>query len=60
MTLEEANEQMAYFKDHPPLHLMVAAYLGVESKGSAAAHAPAAPRTTEDELKVLWATNGGL
>lgn len=59
MTLEEANEQMAYFKDHPPLHLMVAAYLGVESKGSAA-HAPAAPRTTEDELKALWATNGGL
>lgn len=35
MTLPEANELCAYWRDHPPVHILVAAYLGIKPKSTA-------------------------
>lgn len=32
MTLPRLDALMGYYEDHPPVHLMVAAYLGIRSK----------------------------
>jgi hypothetical protein len=32
LDLPRVEAMMKYYVDHPPLHLMVAAYLGIESK----------------------------
>lgn len=32
MDMEDVDDLMTYWADHPPVHLMVAAYLGVKPK----------------------------
>ncbi len=47
MTLLEVEELTHYWVDHPPLHLMVAAYLGVgKGNGKRARPGPVAAATT--------------
>lgn len=34
LTLPEVEELLTYWADHPPTHILVAAYLGIKPKGS--------------------------
>jgi hypothetical protein len=48
MTLLEVEELTRYWIDHPPLHLMVAAYLGVGKRTRFGSLAPASPVNGEN------------
>jgi hypothetical protein len=41
LTLPELDELLAYWRDHPPLHVLAAAYLGVKPQPKIADYAPA-------------------
>ena len=42
MTLPRLDALMGYYEDHPPVHLMVAAYMGVKRKPKPQPQRPAA------------------
>jgi hypothetical protein len=50
LTLPQLEELMGYWKDHPPLHLMVESLLGIEGKGEAVDEAR---QPTEQDLAGL-------
>jgi hypothetical protein len=54
MTLLDVEELTRYWIDHPPLHLMVAAYLGVgkRSRSRTSAGQAVAPRATAADADV--------
>lgn len=53
MTLPEANRLCAYWRDHPPVHLLVAAALGVKPEA-------ATSQQTSDLGALLRAAKGGV
>ena len=48
MTLLDVEELTRYWINHPPLHLMVAAYLGVGKRTRFGSLAPASPVSAEN------------
>ena len=48
MTLLDVEELTRYWINHPPLHLMVAAYLGVGNRTRFGSLAPASPVNAEN------------
>jgi hypothetical protein len=60
MTIFEVEEIFAYWGDHPPTHLMVAAYLGVKPSSRSRLDAPLGPNSAaflpEEAAAFLMAT----
>ena len=50
LTVPQLEDLMGYWKEHPPLHLMVQSFLGYEGKVGAVEQARV---PTEDDLKAL-------
>ena len=50
LTPDRLDDLLSYWKDHPPLHLMVEALLGIEGKGTAVDEARV---PTEQDLAAL-------
>ncbi len=52
LTLPQVDELTAYWAENPPVHILVKAYMGVDTKGrSGGGHKP-----DEDELRALAAS----
>lgn len=51
MTLFDYEELCGYWSDHPPVHLLVAAYLGIKSSGSNG-HSSVKPPSAQDFSEV--------
>lgn len=50
MTIPQLEDLMRYWKSHPPLHLMVQSFLGIEGKDAAVEEAQ---KPTEQDLQAL-------
>jgi len=59
ITLWEANDLFEYWQNQPPVHVLVAAYLGIDDKGRAGTRSQAGKINKFDDLSVAVAAAGG-
>ena len=59
VTLWDLNDLFEYWQNHPPVHVLVAAYLGIDDKNSVGAKSRARKTNKFDDLSLAVAAAGG-